>query len=600
YGVYELLEKHGGYRWYSSWHNKIPKLDKWVIPELNDTQTPAFVVREPFWHDMFKGDFAARSRSNGNRPNLKEKHGGKIRFGGGMFVHTFNALCSPDKYFDEHPEYFSLVKGKRLREHSQLCLTNPDVLKIVTEETLKRIRKDPTANVFSVSQNDWRNPCECPTCKAIDDKEGSHAGTMIQFVNKVAEAVEKEFPDVWIETLAYQYTRKPPKFVKPRHNVVPRLCTIECDFSHPLNQSEYEQNKSFMTDISGWSKMTDKLFIWDYVTNFRHYIGPFPNVLSLQENIKIFRDNHVVALFEQGAYNGAHGEFAELKAWLIAKLLWNPDQDVNVLIDDFMTGYYGAAARYVKEYLLALHKLFENPQSTCRIFDTIYAKPEITDDFMQYAELLWHRAEAAVKDDPALLYNVRMSKIPIVYSQLQRIQKNYKEVPVITSDNMVKTIGAPAEYISRASQLVTLLDDAKEKVYIREHGDSESIIQDKIRSVVTGTKLLNLKSGKLEAYLSPQWGGSIVRLRLNSENYADFTRGGINIYSSLTGAREVSKKKFNVAKQGKNVIALKTRSEERNYAITKDALKVTSTFKTENSSQTLSPVWRIPLTLGRS
>ncbi len=287
YGVYELLEKHGGCRWYSSWHSRIPKLGKWDIPELNDTQTPAFVVREPFWYDMFKGDFAARSRSNGNRPYLKEKHGGKIRFGSGMIVHNFNGLCSTDKYFDEHPEYFSMVKGKRLREHSQLCLTNPDVLKIVTEETLKRIRKDPTAKVFSVSQNDRRNPCECPACKAIDDKEESHAGTIIQFVNKVAEAVEKEFPDVWIETLAYQYTRKPPKFVKPRHNVVPRLCTIECDFSHPLNQSAYKENKSFMSDISGWSKMTDKLFIWDYVTNFRHYIGPFPNVLSLQENIKI-------------------------------------------------------------------------------------------------------------------------------------------------------------------------------------------------------------------------------------------------------------------------------------------------------------------------
>ncbi len=308
----------------------------------------------------------------------------------------------------------------------------------------------------------------------------------------------------------------------------------------------------------------------------------------------------MVALFEQGAYNGAHGEFAELKAWLIAKLLWNPDQDVNVLIDDFMTGYYGAAAPYVKEYLFALHKLFENPEVPCRIFDSIYTKPEITDEFLQYAELLWYRAESAVKDDPALLYNVRMSKIPVVYSQLQRMPKNYKEKSVITSDKMIKTIGAPVDYIARASQLITLLDESKEKIYIRENHESESIIQDKIRSVVTGSKLLNLKSGKLEADLSPQWGGSIVRLRLNSENYVKFNRGGINIYSSLNGAREASKKRFNAAKQDKNVIALKTRTEERSYAITKDALTVTSTFKTKNSSQTLSPIWRIPLTLGRS
>lgn len=598
YGVYELLEKYGGCRWYSSWHSRIPQLEKWELPELNETQTPAFVVREPFWFDMFKPDFAARNKANGNRPALQEKHGGRIRFGSGMFVHTFLYLCPPDQYFDSHPEYFSLVKGQRLREHSQLCLTNPDVLRIVTQATLERIRKDPTAKIFSVSQNDWRNPCECPSCKAIDDREGSHAGTMITFVNQVAEAVEKEFPDAWIETLAYQYTRKPPKSVRPRANVVPRLCTIECDFSKPLNSSTYPENIAFMEDIQLWSKMTDKLFIWDYVTDFAHYIGPFPNVFSLQENIRVFRANHVVALFEQGAYNGAHGEFAELKAWLIARLLWNPDQDLNLLIDDFMSGYYGGGAPYVKEYLLALHRLFERPESICRIFDNISGKPEITDEFLTYAELLWNRAESAVQGDPDALYNVRMSSIPVVYARLERMPKTFREIPEITLDDMVRTVGAPAEYIAVAARLVKLLDESKERIYIREHDESESIAQDKLRSAVSGVPLKSLRSGELEIALSERWGGCIARMRLAGKSYSNFERGGINIHPSHASAREFSRKHFSVTRASGTLLELNTGGEQRLYTVTNATLTIAATFKAEGAPQTLNPVWRVPLTLG--
>ena len=82
--------------------------------------------------------------------------------------------------------------------------------------------------MISISQNDWHGYCECEKCRALDEHEGTHAGTLIHFVNAVAEEVEKEHPDILIETLAYQYTRKPPRHVRPRRNVVTRLCSIEC------------------------------------------------------------------------------------------------------------------------------------------------------------------------------------------------------------------------------------------------------------------------------------------------------------------------------------------------------------------------------------
>ena len=423
YGVYEVLERFGGCRWYASWHSVIPVRDAFRVPELDETQKPAFALREPFWYDMFNGDLAARNKANGSSMHLQDKHGGKIRFGGGLFVHTFDILCPVAEFFDTHPEYFSEVKGKRTRELTQLCLTHPDVLKIVTQRVLERIRKDPTAKLFSVSQNDWRNPCECPACKAIDEREGSHSGTIITFVNQVAEAVEKEFPGVWIETLAYQYTRTPPKQVKPRHNVVPRLCTIECDFSHTLDQSRFAENTKFVQDIRGWSALTDKLFIWDYVTNFRGYLAPFPNLNALQGNVQFFQKNKVVGLFEQGAYQGRHGEFAELKAWLLAKWLWNPALPQKPLMDDFITGYYGVAAPFVQRYIALLHGQYnDSTNKPLQIFVDV-AQMKFDPTFVEAAAQLWKEAEAAVAASPAHAYNVRMSALSIGYTQLARMPK---------------------------------------------------------------------------------------------------------------------------------------------------------------------------------
>ncbi|MDA3925439.1 MAG: DUF4838 domain-containing protein [Kiritimatiellae bacterium] len=461
YGVYELLEQFGGCRWYSSWHSVIPTRDTWVLPDTDITGTPAFDLREPFWFDMFNGDLAARNKCNGNAMRLTARHGGHaFRFGGGLgSCHTFNKLCPPELYFKDHPEYFSEIDGKRIKDHTQLCLTNPDVLRIVTSNVLARIRKDPGASFYGVSQNDWRNNCTCPKCKAIDDAEGSHAGTMIAFVNKVAEAVEKEFPDVIIETLAYQYTRKPPKSIRPRHNVMPCLCTIECDFSFPLAVSPYKENRAFVDDIRGWSAISPRLYVWDYTTDFRSYVMPFPNILALQENVKFFQTNSVNYLFEQGAYQGRHGDFAELKAWLLAKWLWNPDLPQEELLQDFFNGYYGAAAPYVRTYFDALHSFYRDPENQpLRIFDNMNSL-KIPDEFFSRAFMLWQQAEAAVKDSPALLYNVRMGAIPVRYAHLERQTPNVAPITVWLTRNP-KQYDVPDNLKAEARELLARFKEA--------------------------------------------------------------------------------------------------------------------------------------------
>ena len=433
YGVYELLETYGGVGWFSSWRTVIPEKDSFSVPgDLDEVHKPAFAMRATSWCDTIKSNsvFAARLRLNGgngyssNIPkgeNGKKFGGASFRFGKGLGAcHTFKSLLPPEKHFKSNPEWFSEVNGKRKSAPTQLCLTNPEVLRIVTSNVLDRIRRDPGARFFGVSQNDWKWFCTCRDCAAIDAEEGSHSGTIIRFVNSIAEEVEKEFPDVLIETLAYTYSRKPPKLTKPRHNVVPCLCTIECEFNKPLDESANAANRSFCEDIKGWGAMTDKLFIWDYTTNFRNYLHLFPNVLSLGPNLRFFRDNGVKFMFEQADGQGLHADFAELKAWIMAKFLWNPDQPVEPLLNRFFDGYYGAAAPFVRRY-------FDEAQALGRVPGIghwgIYSdvdNPNVPDEFLVRATNLWVQAATAVKDDPVLTYNVRMGAASPLYTIASR------------------------------------------------------------------------------------------------------------------------------------------------------------------------------------
>ena len=475
YAVYELLERFGGCRWYASWCERVPALDRFAVPSpFDETHVPAFAMRQPWWFDPLRHHaFAARLRINTHQwGRMEDKFGGEhFRYGGGLgSCHTFASLLPVGKYGKDHPEYFALHGGCRCNAAGrneqytvQPCLTNPDVLDIVTEALLARIRKDPGAKFYGVSQNDNRNYCECERCAAVDAEEESHAGTVVRFVNAVAERVEKEFPGVVIETLAYQYSRKPPKKTRLRKNVIPCLCSIECDFARPIPTSPYRENVAFKSDIRGWSAMTDQLYLWDYVTDFAEYTMPFPNVLALQDNIRFFRDNGVKCLFEQGDYQGCHGDFAELKAWLLSKWMWDPELPMEELLDDFFAGYYGAGAPYVRAYFDELHRMqlahSADPKKPLTIYVTCEAMA-LPDAFFEKAAGLFAKAAAAVKDDAVRSYNVRMAAFAVDYIRLQR--KMGKAAPLLVMDPAWEVSGGTAEVNVLAKSLLARMDEAKD------------------------------------------------------------------------------------------------------------------------------------------
>ena len=364
YAVHTFLEEACGVRWWTSTEMYLPAAKTLKTPVLNIRYAPKLIYREAFYKDAFytgtdrsRGDavksdaFAARMKCNGHHSNISPEYGGYHTFQ--YFVHSFDRILRPDLYFDKHPEWFSLINGKRTSVHlnSQLCLTNTEMQAEFIKNTLDTLRLHPGVGFISISQNDCYDACQCQCdkCRLVVEEEGAESGLLIRFVNSVAEAVEKEFPDIWVETLAYQYSRSAPQKAKPRKNVVIRLCSSGCSFSQPLGEGD--QNKSMRNDIETWSKVADHLFVWNYVTNFRLYMLPHPNLHTLAPDIRFLVKNHTIGLFEQGDVYCDAGDFVRMRNWIISKLMWNPDRDEYQLIDEFLAGYYGEkAAPYLRQY----------------------------------------------------------------------------------------------------------------------------------------------------------------------------------------------------------------------------------------------------------
>ncbi|MBI4025257.1 MAG: DUF4838 domain-containing protein [Verrucomicrobia bacterium] len=441
YGVYSLLEDVLGCRWYTSKVSHVPTKRTITIGDLMITQKPSFEYRDPFYYDAFEADWAARNKANGTYTKLDKRRGGKMLYG--TWCHTFYMLVDPKIHFKDHPEYFSLIKGKRRWDlESQLCLTNPEVFRIALQTLSGWIRDKPEANVFSVSANDADGHCECAACAKIDQEEGSCAGTLLRFVNALADEVARQHPRIILDTLAYVHTLKPPKITRPRPNVRVRLCPLEVCQYHSYAQCELQVTKDFMAHLNGWSKITGNLYMWHYVAPYHHLILPFPDLDEITTDVPMYKHMGVKGVMFEGSHWPNSGEWlAELKAYLLAKLSWNANADAKAIIADFLNGYYGKAGQPIGAWLdLLCAEVKRRPRvhGTCGPevdlmrdrglgvadinWPTMYC-PIMTPAVIAESERLLDEAEK-LADTPAILDRVKRVKLSLEYVRVMETVQN--------------------------------------------------------------------------------------------------------------------------------------------------------------------------------
>jgi len=424
YAVNTFIEEYLGCMKLSCTEDYIPSKTQLDFKHSLKLYNPAFSFRRT----LFKGQHCNAYRDWYKLEELSDW---------GMFVHTFNRLIPPKQYYDEHPEYFSLVNGRRLQD-AQLCLSNPDVIKLLITNLGKEIIKQSDKKIWSVSQNDAYNYCECKPCQKMYRKFGSISGAYINMANQIASA----YPDKQISTLAYQYTRSAPTKIIPDSNVNVMFCSIECNRSMPL--AEDDRSQDFVKDMEDWSKLTSNIFMWDYVVQFNNYLTPFPNFPVLQPNIQFFKKNGVDMMFQQGS-NRSWSDLSELKQFLIAKLLWDPEMDVDSLATLFISRYYGEAAVYIKQYYDIMNR--EIQRYAKDEFLNIFGYPgSYTDSYLspqlmvQYMSLM-DSAQQAVSQNSLLHNRVKRARIPVDFAWVDiAVNNNFEEMPALITTDKGKTI----------------------------------------------------------------------------------------------------------------------------------------------------------------
>ncbi len=291
----------------------------------------------------------------------------------------------------------------------------------MTNAVLEILKKNPHTEIISVSKNDNQTVCHCERCTRLRDAEGSDMANQLYLVNRVADAVAKQYPKVVIDTLAYLDTIQVPKTVRPRKNVVIRLCNDAVGaWVHPFTPARDCQIAKL---VSAWSAVHSRIYIWDYNINFSHYLAPMPNLDVMADNVRFWIENHAEGVMLQGAYQGV-GERDQLKCWVMSKILWDPSRNLHALVQDFIWGHYGKAAPAMAEYEVLLEKAKEahakdlaSPPGGIRYpMDVSF----LNRDFLDKATRIFARGKELAQGDPVLMERVERAELPILYVQCVR------------------------------------------------------------------------------------------------------------------------------------------------------------------------------------
>ena len=447
YAVYTFLEDYAGCRWWTPQASRVPEQPDFTVQDLNRRYVPPFEHRDimimpissdPDW--VVRNKCVGELTGYGSFDIMPERGGCRKAWPAG---HSYFTVLPPEKYFDQHPEWYSLIEGKRTaapRTHATLCLSNQEMQQQFLENLRAEIRGAPAlfkaggpqyvgyfekeANplmfVGISPEDDSGYPvrCQCEPCVAIEEEEGSPAGLALRFANQMARDIREEFPDKTVYMYAYHYTQKPPRLTRPEPGMVIYFCPIHAaSQSRPLTAPRF---KRWNDDLHGWLAICDRVYLYDYPCNVSYPLVPHPNLRALAANIRNWAEIGVTGYHGDGVARGPGGtEMAELRAWLVAQFLWDPSRDPGALIKDFTDGYYGAAGPHILAYLNHMHDALEVSG------DWLDLSSPPTAHFLSIETLTdgWtHLAAAAdaVRDDRVLLPRVEVAQLPVRFVCLAR------------------------------------------------------------------------------------------------------------------------------------------------------------------------------------
>ncbi|OQA88288.1 MAG: hypothetical protein BWY31_00450 [Lentisphaerae bacterium ADurb.Bin242] len=404
YSVYEFLEKCG-VRWYfpGAAGEVIPALKSITLPAGTVKNSPAFIQRE--LHISPNNPFglkeailwSARNRLNCNA-HIRPEHLKELSVEDRDLldvlrmqkwqsnVHNFDVIISSDKYFSSHPEYFALYKGKRIPQDTptritwhggNLCLTNPDVIDLCSQFAMDWFDKHPDGLVVPMWPMDgnikW---CECAECSKyggindVEGEQGSMTRRLVVFVNEVARRVGRKHPGKFILMPSYHEYKKPVTDIPLEKNIVVQLC-LHVDYARSIDKTKSIKSIERNRDLLEWRKAARCIGVWEYFMlgkeggwengKWKSATGDemawLPVLYRIRDMFRYLNDNGVKWYYTQA--NNKYWKHNTFQYYLCARMLWNPRQNFDVLLDDYCRNMYGNAAPYVKNIFLAIENAVE-------------------------------------------------------------------------------------------------------------------------------------------------------------------------------------------------------------------------------------------------
>ncbi|MBQ6980156.1 MAG: DUF4838 domain-containing protein [Clostridia bacterium] len=447
YGAYRWLESVG-FGFYEEDVTTVPSFDDIKVTDIDVSYSPTFDYREVVYKGAFDVDWAVSAGINGDIEKSaisNAQYGGYVGYvNGAANVHTSIGsphlvnrahITSDSDYFakDENGDYYATTVDDY--KNTQICLSSEGALSVAKTYIIYWLQANYNAQTtvrVMASIMDNNNYCKCDGCMAKYDAYGT-TGAWLMWVNELADHVKTNgYPDVYIETLAYWWTKQLPQGdVKPADNVIVRFCT---NFGGCINDRENSSKlDSEKTLLQGWQDICDNVYVYYYAIDYNNYMEIFPNFDDIYYNFNYMYSIGVKGVYCEGALKN-NGEFGELRSFLLAKMMQNPSMtyaEYRNLMTEFCNEYYGAAGSYVLSYIDAVKNamtgdIWTTDKSTnAGKYNSVSNSINFTAELKSSAEGYWNAAESAVAEDATSLYRVQKSRLHWTYAMLCNYESDY-------------------------------------------------------------------------------------------------------------------------------------------------------------------------------
>ncbi|OJF96342.1 hypothetical protein AX761_15825 [Rhizobium sp. 58] len=415
YGVNWFLDRKLGIRWLSPTVTHWPSRPDITLPALRERHVPRFAFREVLSVEAENKVWRQRNLMNG------ESHGPSYLptpFGIDSWnrswasqntILSFYQLLPQATYAAAHPEWYA---------GGQLAMMNTGMRAEMARVVIQKLRALPDYKSvwFSIHDNDWGWDMDAASAAFAAQHGGDPSAPRLDMMIDIAERVRAELPGARLAFNAYHWSFTPPEGMTVPDHILVYPMTIHVNYRDPLNGTA---NAALGRDIAGWNAIARNVLVWDHVTNFAGYIQPTPNIFPIGQSIRWLSTlEHVNGYMGEGSFNTPGAEFSALRAWMISRLLWDPQQDVNALVDEFCNLYYGPAAPAIKEYIRFYH------DKIGRTDDVLAEKTTVDMDmfdaeFVKRADALFDTAETSVRGT-AYEARVQEARMPVDYVILLR------------------------------------------------------------------------------------------------------------------------------------------------------------------------------------